>query len=132
MDKIEYMKKWRKANAEKLALDKKTFYLKNKVRMNARNYELKKEQYKTCPWLKTLLSIRNRLNPKRTYASLGVKNLLSAEDLKFMWHRDKAYEMKKPSIDRVDGFGHYVLSNCRYIELKENLNRPKCYRKTSW
>ncbi len=100
--------------------------------MNLRNYELKKKQYAESPWVKTLLSIRNRLNPKRDYAKYGIKNYLKADDLKFLWFRDKAFLMNKPSIDRIDGFKDYCLDNCRYIELKENLNRPRCYRKTSW
>ena len=31
--------------------------------------------------------------------------------------------MKCPSIDRIDSNGHYIFSNCRFIELKENLRR---------
>lgn len=45
---------------------------------------------------------------------------LTPDDLKMMWHRDKAAEMVNPSIDRINTTGHYTIENCKYIEMKEN------------
>ncbi len=46
--------------------------------------------------------------------------LLTHGDLKFLWFRDKAYNMEHSSIDRINPQKHYTLENCRYIEYREN------------
>lgn len=83
------------------------------------------------PWKGTWSSINSRCNyPIHHYWKKGIKNYLKKDDLKFLWFRDKAYNMKKPSIDRIDNDGHYTLENCRYIELRENVLRRwgKCLK----
>lgn len=53
---------------------------------------------------------------------------MTVEDFKFLWFRDRAYLMKKPSIDRINSNGHYELNNCRFIELIINQSRTKLKR----
>ena len=77
------------------------------------------------PWGKTLIYIKTRCNnPKASnynqYGGRGIKYLITKEELKFLWFRDKAYLMKRTSIDRIDSYGNYTLSNCRYREWLEN------------
>ena len=85
--------------------DKKT-YLKN---------------YLKIPWTRTLHNIRGRVNRKNgRYRNKGIKNFITSKELKELWFRDKAYLLKKPSIDRIDNDDHYSIKNCRYIELSEN------------
>jgi hypothetical protein len=55
------------------------------------------------------------------YYKHGIKLFMTPEDFKFLWFRDKAYALDRPSIDRIDPKGHYTLDNCRYIELLENI-----------
>lgn len=38
-------------------------------------------------------------------------------------------EGKKPSLDRVDGYGHYGIDNIRIISLKDNLSRSRVLEK---
>ncbi len=80
------------------------------------------------PWRITYDSINNRCSRKtfnkyKRYGGRGIKNLITREELKELWFRDKAYNMKRPSIDRIDNDGNYEYGNCRYIELLENIKR---------
>lgn len=87
------------------------------------------EKYNTLnPWSANYSSAKNRCNnPKNTnfkrYGGRGIKFLMSLDDFKFIWIRDKAEEMLYPSIDRVDVNGDYVLSNCRFVERSFNSSR---------
>jgi hypothetical protein len=77
------------------------------------------------PWVKTFTSIRSRCNTKsdksyRWYGKRGIQNKLTVNNIKYLWYRDQAYLMKKPSIDRKDPDKNYTLSNCRFIEHVEN------------
>jgi hypothetical protein len=85
-----------------------------------------KKLYKDKPWSLTLKNIKKRCNTVTCikyprYGGRGIKCLITAEELKTLWFRDKAYEMKKPSIDRIDNDGDYCFENCRYIELTDNI-----------
>jgi len=40
--------------------------------------------------------------------------------LKELWFRDKAYNLKRPSIDRKNNNEDYTFENCRFIELGKN------------
>jgi hypothetical protein len=82
-------------------------------------YWFAKEQQN--PWYIKWDTVRKRCSYKSgLYAIKGIKNLLTCEDVKFLWFRDKAYLMKKPSIDRINTKGNYEIRNCRFIELSEN------------
>jgi hypothetical protein len=89
------------------------------------NTKQKAEWYKHNPWALTHKRISDRcIDKKRTdYHGKNIKNFLHCSDLKMMWYRDKAYLMKKPSIDRINPNGNYEISNCRYLEHSENSRR---------
>ena len=75
-----------------------------------------------------LTGIKGRCkNPKhiayKYYGKRGIKCFLKFKDMVYLWNRDKAFELKKPSIDRINNDGNYELSNCRYIELSENIRK---------
>lgn len=96
------------------------------------------QYYKNNPWARHSNYIRVRLSPsakneKRNACYQGIQNHLNAKDVKFLWLRDKAHELKRPSLDRIDSKGHYTLNNCRFIELAENISRghkdrKKCFK----
>ncbi len=46
-------------------------------------------------------------------------------EIKELWFRDKAYEMKQPSIDRIDNDDNYIFNNCEFIEKDENSIKNK-------
>ena len=90
------------------------------------SYALKshRKKCKEKPWFKQLHAIRNRLyNKNSKYAKKGIKNYLTLDDLEFLWNKDKAWLLNRPSIDRIDNDGHYTRENCKYIELSENIRK---------
>ena len=81
-------------------------------------------------WYRTYWNIRARCRTNPPYIKKGIKCLITKEELKKLWFRDKAYLMQKSSIDRIDSEGHYIFNNCRYIELSENCKRKRKKRTT--
>ncbi len=91
-------------------------------------YKLNKNWKLERPWYRYLRYLRQRCNSKnynhyKYYGGKGIKALITPKELELLWKRDKAYKMKKPSIDRIDSKGNYEISNCRFIELSENISR---------
>jgi hypothetical protein len=100
-------------NECKECLSKKTKLFKNKY-----------------PWRKHFYSARRRCNnPEASdykwYGKKGISFYLTIEDVEFIWFRDKAYLMEQPSIDRKDNNGDYKLGNCRFIEMRYNVNKNR-------
>ncbi len=88
---------------------------------------------KKYPWRRTLVDIKQRCtNPNnnnyKNYGLRGIKCLITSEELKSLWIRDKAWLLKEPSIDRKDNDGNYELSNCEFIEMIDN-NKKHGYKK---
>ncbi len=54
------------------------------------------------------------------YGGRGIKNLLTYDDISNIWDRDNASSLKKPSLDRIDVNGNYEVSNCQFIEMRDN------------
>jgi len=106
----EYLKQWRKNNQDKSKQYRKKWV--NKIRIKE-------------PWRTVYLSIKSRCHPSGQYFPKGRKNFLTLENVKYLWDRDKADLLKRPSIDRINNKGHYTLDNCRFIELSENIRREQ-------
>ena len=76
---------------------------------------------KDCPWAATYSSIITRCYDKtHKYYKRGIRTFLTLKNLKTLWFRDKGYNMKRPSIHRIDNNGNYNMDNCQYIELSDN------------
>lgn len=102
-----YHKKHRKEHNNKC----KEYYINNKIKF-------------------ILLGIKDRCkNTKKhnynRYGGRGIKCLITEEELQKLWFRDKAYEMKKPSIDRIDNDKDYTYNNCQFLEHNENSVKDK-------
>ncbi len=98
--------------------------IKEKIKQKRRDLN------KAEPWRHRLQDIRNRCNsPKnkryKNYGERGIKCLLTLSDLKFMWFRDKAYNMNYPTVDRKNNDGNYILFNCEFIERNINSKKDK-------
>ncbi len=120
--------KWYHKNEQHCRESRRNHYLKSKEQVKETNKISYYKRIKTQKWILHYYSARRRCNnPKvsnyKYYGGRGIKCLMTEEDFKFLWFRDKAYVMKLPSIDRKDNDGHYMLENCRFIELIENLKK---------
>lgn len=98
----------------------------NKNRLNNYNKNFRKE----FPWKAILWEITKRcencnFKQYKDYGGRDIKCLITSKELKFLWFRDKAYLMEKPTIDRQHNNGNYELSNCRFIELNINCSKDK-------
>jgi hypothetical protein len=92
---------------------------KEKQRIRVANYR------QAHPWISSLVELRQRCNnPKKNwyhlYGGKGIKALITSKEIKELWFKDKAYEMERPSIDRIDSNKDYTFDNCRYLELSIN------------
>jgi len=127
-EKLNYAKLYREKNKDKVALAKRNSYNKKlnyyriKWLQNLRKYR------KEHPWFASYDKAKQRCtNPKsnsyKNYGGKGIKFLMALDDFEFLWKRDNASQMKRPSIDRINSEENYELSNCRFIELSENISR---------
>jgi len=92
---------------------------KDKKRQYDKNYR------KNNRWANHFDRIKQRCNNPnnnsyKNYGGRGIKCLITLEEIKRLWFRDKAYLLKQPSIDRIDNDGDYTYENCRFIERNEN------------
>ncbi len=121
------VKKYRETekHRETHRIQARNYYQKNKKKLFKITKKYNKEYLIAHPWIKTYKHIMNRCyyNKNSSYCKKGIENYLTVADLKYLWFRDKAYLLKKPSIDRKNSKGNYTIKNCRYIELKANIDR---------
>lgn len=108
------------------------------IHKEAASKRLKKARLER-PWMYTFVGIKKRCNNPndksyKYYGGRGVKCLITEDEIKTLYVRDNARDMKRPSIDRIYNDGNYVFSNCRFIELAENSRkghrerRDRCLR----
>lgn len=93
-------------------------------------HNLGKKRKKKFPYKSHFVELQRRCLNKnckdyKNYGGRDIRCLITEEEIKKLWFRDKAYLMKKPSIDRIDNDGDYKYDNCRFIELRENVRKAQ-------
>lgn len=102
--------------------------INNYRRFNREKYrryykELDKKIRKERPWDLYYDSAKQRCENKNSpswpnYGGRGIKLLMTKEDFKTLWFRDKAFEMIKPSVHRINNDGNYEINNCIFMEMR--------------
>ena len=105
-------------------MTRKEYYYKNKIKIQKQQ----KLIHLKNPWITHLYDATKRCNnPKnisaKYYFDKGIKCELNKKEIKELWFRDKAYLMKKPSIDRIKSNLNYTFDNCQFIELSKNIQK---------
>jgi hypothetical protein len=126
--KCKQIKKIKNFTIDKYNFDKLSFYCKDCYKNYRNNFK------KTFPWICIFRNIKQRCNNINNpdyyyYGRRGIKCLITEEELKKLWFRDKAYLMKIPSVDRIDNNGNYEINNCQFIEHSENVGKMNKYIK---
>lgn len=121
----------------KLTKDNLSSHCKDCTKETAKKSKLKypnrsKERLEKSPWIKYWYNARRRCRDKNLqywymYGGRGIKCLITKEEIKKLWFRDKAYLMKQPSIDRKDSDKHYTYDNCQFLEM--NVHSSKTFSK---
>src|SRR5215472_9946293 len=62
------------------------------------------------------------------YGGRGIKILITLDQIRQLWDRDKASTMKRPSLDRINNDEDYTFENCRFIEFSTNISRRQLYQ----
>ena len=106
------------------------YHESHKTHLNKLSNEYYRKRKINEKWLIHYSSAEQRCNNPnkdgyKNYGGRGIKFLLSKQEIKKLWFRDKAYLLKKPSIDRKDNNGHYEFNNCEFIENVKNIAKDK-------
>ena len=112
---------WKEKNKEQLRLYQIEWRKKNKARYHELNKKSRLKRLSECPWL--------RYRHSTLCNSRKIKCELTIDDVKQAWFRDRAFEMKKPSVDRINPSSHYHKKNIRFLELSENASLSTKRRK---
>ena len=123
-----YYKDYYQRNKEKIIKAQQKRYHLHREEIIKYATEYGKKYHKKYPWRKTLKNIRQRCYYKldrkyEYYGGKGIECYLTLKQIRYLWERDKANLMQQPSIDRIDGKGHYSIDNCQFIEMIENRNK---------
>lgn len=131
---IEKERAWRLRNRERRNEYSKERYRKNPNLAKQRIIYLRNRR-KNNPWLGHYDCAKTRCtNPNvkcfHRYGKRGIKFFLTTEDVRVLWFKDRAWEMNKPTLDRIDNDGHYSPHNCRFIE--KSVNSTKGNYEARW
>jgi hypothetical protein len=81
---------------------------------------------KERPWYRHWRAGRQRCNDKNAanyqyYGKLGIKFILTEEEVKYLWIMAKSYEFKEAQLSRKDHNKDYTYENCFFTEKRDNV-----------
>lgn len=121
----EIERKWKHANPDKVEVNRIRYCLKNPEQRKRTTIQSFKRRQLKYPWKSSYFNAKSRCSCKKhssyeEYGGRGIKFILTMDEVVALWNRDKAFLLKKPSLDRKNSNGNYEFLNCRFIELSEN------------
>ena len=131
----EYNKRYWREHKQKSSKRYEKYYKENKRCMLLKNKIYMKKLLQKYPGYINWRTAKQRCNDKnddsyKWYGARGVRCFITLEEIGKLWYRDKAYLMKRPSIDRKDSNGHYTSDNCQFMELGDNVRKSNKERIT--
>jgi hypothetical protein len=78
---------------------------------------------KENPWANHFKAAKERIHGKKSKSYIGLPFTLTRNQVKQLWERDKANQLKEPSLDRIINKLGYTFENCRFVEMI--INRKK-------
>lgn len=120
----EYSRKYYEEHKKEQAEYAKKYQAKNRIKLTL--YYRKRR--KKMPWLASYKSAQQRCHNSKhhgykRYGGRGIQFLLTSKEVHQLWVRDEANKLKWPTIDRINNNGNYEISNCRFIEMSENVRK---------
>ena len=124
----EYIKNWATAHQGRRREQSKRWKAEHPERVVLSNRRSAEKRRDATPWSCAYRGAQQRCtNPKakgyHNYGGKGILFKMTITDFEHLWFRDNAFMMDRPSIDRKNSDKDYELSNCRFIELTENISR---------
>ncbi len=110
-----YRDNWKEKHKDHLLVYQRAWRKKNKERFGEANKRSRIKRWAECPWL------RHRHHAMCN--TRGIKHEMTIPELKSIWFRDKAYQMDRPTIDRIDPRSHYTKDNVQFLEFKDNVSK---------
>lgn len=89
------------------------------------------------PWFRLLEYARRRCSDENHkswmwYGGRGIQCTLTRQEAIQLWNRDEGWNLKRPSLDRIDPDSNYCFENCQFIELGANVARRHEPEPTEW
>lgn len=115
VDRKEYLKAYYRDHCDKLIARSAEWTKKNLKRV----YENRKKYYEKYPWLKFKNNAKARCNNKncsdyKYYGAKGIRYEITDEELRLLWIKCNASEIKNPSLRRIELLKNYTYENCRF------------------
>lgn len=120
-------------NKDRIIESTKKYYKQHIYKCRKRNREAYLSMMINKPWMSSYRHAKERCNNPNCekyprYGGRGIKFLLTKEEVKKLWIRDKGWLLNRFSIDRKDNDGNYEYKNCQFIELVDNCKKQKVDR----
>jgi hypothetical protein len=90
------------------------------------SYVFEKRTKQHSPWYKHLKASRQRCNDKNAtnykwYGLKGIQCLITIQEIKLLWNRDKAWLFKEAHLSRKNHNDNYTFDNCFFSSKKQNV-----------